>query len=227
MVFKWVTTKLKSPKHWSSQTMGIYCPSIQWYCLPQMTGISAHLCRVKPSPDFSGHGHGICICKYIQYNSLVEGSTQASSDAQGVPALWASTNWHMPLDTHQHLCCANSQTAMPHHVSSRTHPPHLRTPAEHPTRSYLPAEGQEHTWMHFITCITCLPASYARCKLQWWCCWGYAFPGMSTCHCVTGLVLLQCFHLQELKGTRNLLPHVLDSPKIITVGPPDLCIRKH
>jgi hypothetical protein len=98
------------------------------------------------------HGHHLSICKHIHYNSLVEGSMWVSWDARGVPVLWASTNWHMPLDMHQHLCCANSQTAVPHHVSSRTHPLRLRTPAEHLTRLYLPAEGTraDMTWVTYI-----------------------------------------------------------------------------
>lgn len=115
----------------------------------------------------------------------------------------------MPLDTHQNLCCANSQTAMPHHVSSRTHPPRLRTPAEHLTRSYLPAR-QKHTWMHFITYINSLPPTqdlnYNGDAVE-----DKHFLG---CHCVNGLVLLvyeeiQCFHLQKLRGTRNILFQVL------------------
>jgi len=127
----------------------------------------------------------------------------------------------MPLDMHQHLCCANSQTEMPHHVSSRTHPPRLRTPAEHLTRSYLSAE-QKHTQIHFIVSINSLP------PMQ-----GLSYNGDAVedkhilgCHCVTGLVLLvyegtQCFHPQKLRGTRILLYQVLDSPRIITLGPLD------
>ena len=102
-----------------------------------MLGMNPNLYSVKPSPDFMATAY-----KYVNkysINSLVEGSTWASWDARGVPALWASTDWHMPLDKHQHQCCASSQTAMPRHVSSRTRPLRLRTPAEHLTRSYLPA----------------------------------------------------------------------------------------
>lgn len=131
----------------------------------------------------------------------------------------------MPLDTHLHLCCANSQTAMPHHVSSRTHPPRLRTPAEHPTRLYLPAKGQstpECTSSRISTVCLWRKTSVAMVMLL----------RISIFWDVTGLVLLvyegtQSFHLQKLRSTKMLLSQVLDSPRIIILGPLNPCIIKH